>query len=229
MNATPNAPSNATPNAIHAHAEPAGHAHPADIDACLDFLNSHALSDGTVEDDLASVDEAVRYLVARGLAHDEALRAQASADGAAWLRRVHLARAALREIWDSQVDGRATAADAVATVNELLEHPVRLALHAHGVGVGVGHRHATDDPTGEALSRIAQPLVEAIAAGRTERFRICANDGCRWVFEDTSRGGRRRWCDMASCGNRAKVRRFRSKRRAAGAGEADAAPAPDQA
>jgi hypothetical protein len=34
------------------------------------------------------------------------------------------------------------------------------------------------------------------------------------VFEDTSRGGRRRWCDMQSCGNRAKVRRFRSRKRA---------------
>ena len=58
---------------------------------------------------------------------------------------------------------------------------------------------------------MAAPLVEAIAAGETVAFRICANDACRWVFEDTSRAGRRRWCDMASCGNRAKVRRYRSK------------------
>ena len=55
--------------------------------------------------------------------------------------------------------------------------------------------------------------MAAIATGETARFRVCANDGCRWVFEDTSRGGRRRWCDMSSCGNRAKVRRFRSRRR----------------
>jgi predicted RNA-binding Zn ribbon-like protein len=60
-----------------------------------------------------------------------------------------------------------------------------------------------------------EPLVKAIAAGETARFRICANDGCRWVFEDSSRAGRRRWCDMASCGNRAKVRRYRDRRRVA--------------
>jgi predicted RNA-binding Zn ribbon-like protein len=59
--------------------------------------------------------------------------------------------------------------------------------------------------------------VAAIAAGETARFRICANEDCRWVFEDTSRGGRRRWCDMTSCGNQAKVRRFRAKRAASGA------------
>jgi predicted RNA-binding Zn ribbon-like protein len=57
------------------------------------------------------------------------------------------------------------------------------------------------------------PLVEAIAAGDTARFRICANDGCRWVFEDASRAGRRRWCDMTTCGNRDKVRRYRSRHR----------------
>ena len=67
---------------------------------------------------------------------------------------------------------------------------------------------------------MADALVEAIADGDTSRFRICANDACRWVFEDTSRGGRRRWCDMQSCGNRAKVRRFRSRQRA---GDADGA------
>ena len=81
-------------------------------------------------------------------------------------------------------------------------------------GIGVGHRHTEEDPTGEALARVIAPLVEALAAGDTDRFRICANDGCRWVFEDTSRAGRRRWCDMSSCGNRAKVRRYRSKHKA---------------
>jgi predicted RNA-binding Zn ribbon-like protein len=53
-----------------------------------------------------------------------------------------------------------------------------------------------------------------LASGQTGRFRICANDGCREALLDTSRAGRRRWCDMASCGNRAKVQRYRSRQRA---------------
>ncbi len=32
-------------------------------------------------------------------------------------------------------------------------------------------------------------------------------NGCDWLFLDTSRGHRRRWCDMSTCGNRAKARR----------------------
>jgi predicted RNA-binding Zn ribbon-like protein len=39
------------------------------------------------------------------------------------------------------------------------------------------------------------------------RIRRCANDKCLWLFLDESKSGTRRWCDMASCGNRAKARR----------------------
>jgi predicted RNA-binding Zn ribbon-like protein len=37
--------------------------------------------------------------------------------------------------------------------------------------------------------------------------RQCANAKCLWLFVDASKGATRRWCDMASCGNRAKARR----------------------
>jgi predicted RNA-binding Zn ribbon-like protein len=39
------------------------------------------------------------------------------------------------------------------------------------------------------------------------RVRRCANDKCLWLFVDESRNGTRRWCDMSSCGNRAKAHR----------------------
>jgi predicted RNA-binding Zn ribbon-like protein len=42
------------------------------------------------------------------------------------------------------------------------------------------------------------------------RIRICeatATDGCGWLFLDTSKNGTRRWCEMATCGNRYKARR----------------------
>jgi predicted RNA-binding Zn ribbon-like protein len=45
--------------------------------------------------------------------------------------------------------------------------------------------------------------------------RECAGDACGWLFLDARRASRRRWCSMADCGNRAKVRRHR-ERRAAG-------------
>ncbi len=191
---------------------PAFHAHAADLEACLDFINSEELTAGIPEEHMPTVDVAVAYFVERGLAHEDVLRAQAARDGDAWLRRLHAARAALRAAWDAQVDGRTPPDDALTVLNDVLRHAGTVELRASLTGIGVGHHHADDDPTGEALARVVQPLVDAIEGGETSRFRVCANDGCRWVFEDTSRAGRRRWCDMNTCGNRAKVRRFRSKR-----------------
>jgi predicted RNA-binding Zn ribbon-like protein len=45
------------------------------------------------------------------------------------------------------------------------------------------------------------------------RIRRCANDKCLWLFIDGSKGGTRRWCDMTSCGNRAKAHRHYLKTR----------------
>jgi predicted RNA-binding Zn ribbon-like protein len=39
------------------------------------------------------------------------------------------------------------------------------------------------------------------------RLRQCSGPNCAWLFIDSSKGGRRRWCDMATCGNDAKGRR----------------------
>lgn len=44
------------------------------------------------------------------------------------------------------------------------------------------------------------------AAGR-HRLRRCANPECRFLFLDESKSGTRIWCDMTTCGNRAKARR----------------------
>src|SRR6185437_4388102 len=43
------------------------------------------------------------------------------------------------------------------------------------------------------------------------RVRRCANDKCLWLFLDASKSGTRRWCDMSSCGNRAKAQRHYAK------------------
>jgi predicted RNA-binding Zn ribbon-like protein len=44
-------------------------------------------------------------------------------------------------------------------------------------------------------------------------LRRCANPECLWLFIDASKSGNRRWCDMASCGNRAKAARHYLKRK----------------
>lgn len=51
-------------------------------------------------------------------------------------------------------------------------------------------------------------------AGRDwPRLKACASPECTYAFIDGSRNSSRRWCEMAGCGNRAKNRSFRQRRR----------------
>jgi predicted RNA-binding Zn ribbon-like protein len=75
----------------------------------------------------------------------------------------------------------------------------------------------------DAGAGIAAPLLAAVwsaagllTSGDVRFVRSCPGDGCGWLFID--RRGKRQWCTMQTCGNRAKARRF-AERRKAGLGE----------
>ena len=71
----------------------------------------------------------------------------------------------------------------------------------------------------EALDYIIWPAVRSAADLLTSdtlpMLRICAADDCRWLFMDTSKNQTRRWCNMKSCGNRAKARRHIERKKQA--------------
>jgi predicted RNA-binding Zn ribbon-like protein len=54
---------------------------------------------------------------------------------------------------------------------------------------------------------LASPAIELLCGLPTDRARVCRGDRCGWLFIDSSKGGQRVWCDMATCGNAAKTRR----------------------
>jgi predicted RNA-binding Zn ribbon-like protein len=62
------------------------------------------------------------------------------------------------------------------------------------------------------LAALARSAAEIIAEGARARLRVCANPNCGLIFYDDSRTHRRRWCSMATCGNRSKVAAFARKR-----------------
>ena len=70
-------------------------------------------------------------------------------------------------------------------------------------------------PVGDAFAGLLIAMVEsasdALILGELARVRRCADPRCSRVFQDETRNGRRRWCDMATCGNRAKAARHRMK------------------
>ena len=71
------------------------------------------------------------------------------------------------------------------------------------------------DPFDSLIWPIVLAAAELLASDTRTQIRECAGEGCGWLFLDTSRNRRRRWCTMESCGNRAKARRFYQRSREA--------------
>jgi hypothetical protein len=65
---------------------------------------------------------------------------------------------------------------------------------------------------------VAWSAAELLGESRRHQVRACPGEGCGWLFLDPR--GRRKWCSMAACGNRAKVNAYLRRR-----GE-NAGPAP---
>jgi predicted RNA-binding Zn ribbon-like protein len=61
---------------------------------------------------------------------------------------------------------------------------------------------------------VAQSAAELLTSSKLVRVKVCAGEGCGWVFLDESRNGSRRWCDSRDCGNRERVRRHLARKRA---------------
>ncbi|MBT2530026.1 CGNR zinc finger domain-containing protein [Streptomyces sp. ISL-99] len=67
------------------------------------------------------------------------------------------------------------------------------------------------DP-GALASRVAAAIATASADGTWLRLKACEAEDCLWAYYDRSPAGRSRWCTMAVCGSRAKMRKYRAGR-----------------
>ena len=203
-------------SATSLHRASPDHQHETSLEDTFDFMNTIELESGSLVDHFSSPDVAVGWLVERGHIHDDV----GPGSDARALGRIRAVREALREVSHAVAEDRPADPTAIAEVNRAIQGRERVELVQAPDGVSVGHSHV-GDPLDDALARLTDPLVREISTGNADRVRICANDTCRWVFFDESRAARRRWCDMATCGNRAKAARHRARQKQLETGGAD--------
>ncbi|MEV4423377.1 CGNR zinc finger domain-containing protein [Patulibacter sp. NPDC049589] len=160
----------------------------------IDLLNTELIASGRRVDLLADVDGLRTWLEAVG-------RPELPASPAG-LAALHEARAAVRGVLEDAGDDAAR-----RRLNAVLDRGRRREeLGDAGPASVVEVRDEADRLAWEAASALLQLL-------RTDRHRLRACDGhdCVLWFHDTSRSGRRQWCSMATCGNRAKARRHHAR------------------
>lgn len=92
------------------------------------------------------------------------------------------------------------------TLNTFLAETLR---HVRVSQQNGGFTRTWDDPS--SLERPLWPIVASAADLLTgtelDAVRQCHSDRCSWLFLDRSHNRSRRWCDMKTCGNRAKAKR----------------------
>jgi hypothetical protein len=88
-------------------------------------------------------------------------------------------------------------------------------LDAAAADVGLAPRFVPRaDGVRGAIGRILAIAFLAELDGSWSRFKECGDPTCRSVFYDRSKNRSGKWCVMAECGNRAKVRAYRERERA---------------
>jgi predicted RNA-binding Zn ribbon-like protein len=98
----------------------------------------------------------------------------------------------------------------------------RARLRAEGGGFAWGWRGEDATALDRPAWEVSWKAVRLLLSRERALVRRCGGEGCGWLFVDRSRNGRRRWCDMATCGNRARVKAHyrRTHRAPAGGGPA---------
>lgn len=184
----------------------------------LDFVNTDAAAQMPGGDLLRDFEALLTWLQqqlavdeerAAGIRRRAVLQPAAAAATLVDARRV---RAALRALAERGETSERVRDDAVVEINRVL-------------GRSAGTRRLDPDPdggyarsfvpTGDAFAGLMIPIVESAAdtliGEELPRVRRCADPRCHRVFLDSTKNGLRRWCDMGTCGNRAKAARHRAR------------------
>jgi predicted RNA-binding Zn ribbon-like protein len=186
---------------------------------CLDFANTlDWRAGGRPYEALTGYEALILWSRHAGImAEDQAARLieaaiACPAEATAVFTRAIALREAIYRTLSAIVDGRSADAPDLATLNAELANAMP---HLCVVATAEGFRWdwADDDALDRSLWPIARSAAELLVADELDRVRRCPGDTCGALFIDLTKNRSRRWCTMAVCGNRARVRRFYERQR----------------
>jgi predicted RNA-binding Zn ribbon-like protein len=173
---------------------------------CLDFLNT--TEDGRAER-LTNYSEFVIWSKAAGLIDAGgrrrllALAAKQPQAAAKALALVLEARAALTDLFRGSPPQRTRA---MAAINAVLAQD-RFVMQIESGKSGIRQHWKPDAPElRQPLLILLREAAVLLSSPTQAHIHQCAGDDCGWFFLDISRNQSRRWCEMETCGNKAKAR-----------------------
>lgn len=169
----------------------------------LEFLNTRPMVEGKLQDLLQTDADVLNTLTRIGW--------PTKFEGTGLLAVARNLREELRQLVESRKAGEPLR---LVRLNKFLaEAKSHLELRQGKKGSRAVHRVWEHETPQQALALVAEAAADLLATGDFELIRRCESETCVLWFYDRTRSHHRRWCSMASCGNRHKVAAFRKRSR----------------
>lgn len=190
--------------------------HPA-----VNFVNTvSAWNVAQPADYLTDLDDFLEWCEQHGLLWKRAaahFTAAPARDKAAAFAEVRKLRDSLHAVFAARAAAKPLPQDRLDHLNELIRQTVAWRRVAADEASGgrdiccVWDFH--DAPAIAALGPVTWLAADFLERGDMDRLKACPGEQCGWLFVDASRNRSRHWCSMKTCGNTAKVKRFRQRAR----------------
>lgn len=185
--------------------------HPA-----VDFVNSvHHWESDPPPDYFEGFDDFLDWSQELGLLDEIAyrhFRGRPEREKVSAFNRLRALRSALYDIFASIAADKQPHRSALADLDEVLRISIRWRRFRAEKNKIRSCWEYVDAPAEVALGPVAWQAADLLENGSIERLKKCPGENCGWIFIDGSKNRSRNWCSMKTCGNIAKVKRFRRKK-----------------
>ena len=175
-------------------------------DLAIDLVNTEMIRTGVRVDLVNTPERFEKWLAASGMPSDES-----------WTVRDHAAalelRAAIREALEAWTGGAPPSERSLERINFHLQQFVETQRLAYRDGAYLLQPQNALPAPKQLLGRLAMAAASLLVSADPKTIKRCASTACILWFKDVSRGLKRRWCSMETCGNRSKVaKHYRASR-----------------
>jgi len=179
----------------------------------LELVNTRGRDRGPEPDRLETPAGLLDWLDERGILGPGVLELRRSPPEA---RVLHAESLRLREAIASAFESFSALGEVPSGLAFGIDRVLAAGTVSRGLVAESGGLRLVERPKEGTLLALLAPIAldAAFVLTRTDpgRLRRCASARCGAWFVDTSKGGRRKWCSMATCGNRAKATTHRRRR-----------------
>jgi predicted RNA-binding Zn ribbon-like protein len=177
---------------------------------CLDFVNTIPdRFDGSNRDLLIGFEELAYFAKRAGIIDTKTLSQVAQIalsnpkKSQSFFKEAVELRGLIYRIFKSICDQKFVAPDDLSEFNNLLPKYLSLLYLESKRGI-LSERWNTNDGNYYSITApIVKSAYELLLSNKLIRVKECSN--CGWLFLDTSKNGKRRWCSMQACGSNVKA------------------------